>query len=105
MLDLGCERPADVRVVDDPGVEHVQRRDPGHVRLELAQPARVEHLGAHTVGLATPLEIDQTAALGLVVDATTTLPHTAWSMPWSRQYCTIDVRPAVHSRAFSDPGW
>ena len=38
------------------------------------------------------------------VTATTSLPQTSWRMPRSRQYSTIDTRPAAHSRAFSEPG-
>ena len=36
--------------------------------------------------------------------ATTTLPQISWSMPCSRQYATIEMRPAVQNRALSDPG-
>ena len=40
---------AHVRVVDDAGVEHVQRGDPGDVRFDLAQLLGADHLGAHAV--------------------------------------------------------
>ena len=66
VLDLLRERPADLGVVDDAGVEDVQRGDAGDVRLELAQPRRSDQLGAHAVRAAPPLELGQAVAVDLV---------------------------------------
>ena len=100
LLDLRRERAAHVGVVDDSGVEHVQRGDPGDVRFDLAEPLGPDHLGAHAVGGAAPLQLGQPVRGRRRRAATTTFPHTAWSMPCSRQYSTIETRPAEHSRAF-----
>jgi hypothetical protein len=92
-----------VRVVDNSGVEHVERGHSGDVRLDLAQPLGLDHLRAHAVGVAAALQLDQPAPVVVVV-ATTTLPQTSCSMPCVRQNSTIDVRPATQRRALSDPG-
>ena len=59
LFDLGGESAADHRVVDDPGVEHVQRGNTGDVRLQLAQPLDPDHLGADAVQLAASFELGE----------------------------------------------
>ena len=60
------ERRADGGVVGDAGVEHVQRGDPGGVRLDLAEPLGPDALDPHPIDAAAPLELDQLGAFVLV---------------------------------------
>ena len=93
------------RVVDDAGVEHVQRGDARRraARARAAAPDRSSRCARRSPRSAARAR--RAGAGRRRRRATTTLPHTAWSMPCSRQYSTIETRPAVQSRALSEPGW
>ncbi len=71
--------------------------------LDLAQPAGFDHLDPHPVRVAAPLQLPEPGALGLV-DRDDHLAADLCAIPWAWQYSTIEMRPAVHSRAFSEPG-
>jgi NAD(P)-dependent dehydrogenase (short-subunit alcohol dehydrogenase family) len=67
LLDLGGELATHGGVVDDPGVEHVERGEAGDMRLAFAQGFGPEHLDAHTVGVAPSLQLGK-ARLVVVVE-------------------------------------
>ena len=52
LADDRGEPPRDLRVVDDARLGHVDRGNPGTVRLDLAQPLGADPFAAHAVGRA-----------------------------------------------------
>ena len=82
-----------------------RRSTPARRRGARARPARRPRAPRSRARCGGPARrASASAGTSSGVLATTTLPQRSHGMPASVQYRSISARPAVHSRAFADPG-